>query len=104
MIRRIRITAIMHDGRMTSRETTPIQIETAKGDLLKWMYEGMDLTERTRKQPEATTPTQAVCGCGRKIEDGYAIMCKRCQEHEAAQQKEAKDEHIQDGRTGSTRA
>jgi hypothetical protein len=48
MIERIRLVAIMYDGRIAERETTPMQIETAKGDLLKWMYECMDKAERTR--------------------------------------------------------
>ena len=60
MIERIRITAITHDGKYMSWETTPIQIEEASGDLLKWIYESMVEEEQRQREEKRTTPLQKV--------------------------------------------
>ena len=52
MIEKVRIVIITHDDKYMVRETTPIEIETAKGDLLKWMYEDMVEEEIVPKTTE----------------------------------------------------
>ena len=96
MIKRIRITASTHDGKYMSWETTPIQIEEASGDLLKWIYESMVEEEQRHCQLQ-----EAEAECDyliKEMADGKTrimLSGEWIDEHTALWLCRAREEHIE---------